>query len=304
MNQNSNPSQIATFWRSPALWGASYMILAGLCFALANLCTQYLTMELKMASPIVAFGQYFIGFLGSLPTLRKVGGFSAMRTDHLIRHLLRVLCAILGVQAWIAGLAHVQIWQASALILTSPFFVTLGAGLFLKEKVGPRRLLATCLGFIGGLIILAPWSDSFSFYAIWPLIASVFWAVTSLITKTLTGTESPESVTVYLLVLMTPINAIFALGSLGDWVLWASWLGLAIIIGSGILTMLAQLLIARSYSVADAAYVQPFDHVKLVFNIAGGWLVFGFAPPGSLWLGAVLIVGASLYILREETRHS
>ncbi len=52
--------------------------------------------------------------------------------------------------------------------------------------------------------------------------------------------------------------------------------------------------------VADAAYVQPFDDLKLPLNVLAGWLFFGYAPAGYLWLGAALILGASLFIMRSE----
>ncbi|PLW78156.1 DMT family transporter [Cohaesibacter celericrescens] len=298
MNQTSqNTSLAAAALRSGALWGAIYMILAGLCFALVNTGSQYLTMSLGLASGMVAFGQYFVALLFSLPWLYKVG-LQAAKTDYVGRHVLRVLFAVLGVQAWTAGLAHVPIWQAIALIMTSPFFVTLGAHLFLKEKIGIHRLAATIVGFMGGMVILAPWSDAFTWFALWPVMAAVFWAATSLMTKTLTDQEAPETVTVYLLLLMTPVNGLMALG--GGFEI-PSMSALAIIVASGFLVYLAQLLIARSYSSADAAYVQPFDHIKLAFNVAAGWLAFGFAPAGQFWFGALLIIAASLYILYRET---
>ena len=297
MNQTSqNTVALAPSLRSGALWAAIYMILAGLSFALVNLATQFLTMRLGMASPVVAFGQYLVALLASLPWLFRVG-WHAVRTQHPVQHVLRVLFAILGVQAWVAGLAHVPIWQAIALIMTSPFFVTLGAFLFLGEKIGPQRLTATLVGFVGGMIILAPWSDAFSLYALWPVMAAIFWAATSLMTKRLTDREAPETVTVYLLLLMTPVNALLAVGSgfaLPDMT------AIALIIGSGLLVYLAQLLIARAYASADAAYVQPFDHMKLPFNVIAGWIAFGFAPVGQFWLGALLIVAASLFILQRE----
>ncbi|MEC9463866.1 MAG: EamA family transporter, partial [Pseudomonadota bacterium] len=51
---------------------------------------------------------------------------------------------------------------------------------------------------------------------------------------------------------------------------------------------------------ADAAYVQPFDDLKLPLNVFAGWLVFGYAPSGYLWLGALLILGASLFLMLRE----
>jgi S-adenosylmethionine uptake transporter len=304
MNQTSqNParaSEQSPFFRSAAFRAAAFMIIAGAFFALVNVTTQFLTMRLGLSSPLVVFGQYLVALLLSLPWLIRVG-LGAMKTRHLGHHLLRVLFAVLGVQAWVAGLAHVPIWQAIALIMTSPFFVTIGAKLFLGEQIGWHRLSATLIGFIGGMIILAPWSDAFSIHALWPVVAAIFWAATSVLTKSLTSQEPATTVTVYLLVLMTPINGLLALGS-GFEVI--SGLMIVLIIGSGMLTMLAQFLIAKAYATADATYVQPFDHVKLPLNVLGGFLAFGFAPPGQLWLGAGLIVAASLYIIHREARSS
>ena len=275
ISQTANPQ--LPLIRSGALLGAIYMICAGLSFALVNLATQYLTMRLGVASPFVAFGQYFAALLFSLPWLMKVG-LKAVHTKAPGRHLLRVIFAVLGVQAWVAGLAYVPIWQGIALIMTSPFFVTLGAHLLLKEKIGIHRLAATVVGFLGGMIILAPWSDGFTIHALWPVVAAIFWAATSLMTKTLTDAEAPEAVTLYLLLFMTPFNGLMAAGS--GFVV-PDMTALGIIVLSGFFVLLSQWLITRAYSVADAAYVQPFDHVKLAFNVAVGWIAFGFAPVGN-----------------------
>ena len=301
MNQSSpkSLSRSPSGLRSDAMMGAIYMILAGMAFALVNLATQFLTMRMGLPSPVVAFGQYFVALLISLPWLLRVGLLAA-RTHYLWQHILRVLFAVFGVQAWMAGLAHVPIWQAIALIMTSPFFVTLGARLFLKEQIGFHRLTATLVGFVGGMIILAPWSDAFSWHALWPVGAAVFWAATSLMTKKLTAAEPPATITIYLLLLMTPINGLLAMGS-GFVVL--EGMALLLILGSGLLVYCAQLLIARAYAAADAAYVQPFDHVKLPINVAAGWFAFGFAPVGYFWPGALLIVAASLYILHRESTY-
>ncbi len=52
----------------------------------------------------------------------------------------------------------------------------------------------------------------------------------------------------------------------------------------------------------NAAYVQPFDHLKLPFNVLAGFYVFGWVPGGNLWLGAALIIAASLYIAHRESK--
>ncbi len=277
---------------------ASLMVLAGICFAGVNTLTQYVTMRLGLASTTVAFWQYLAALLFGVPWLIK-NGLRHLKTTNIKLHLLRVCLAAVGVQLWIAGLASVPIWQAIALVMTSPFFVTMGAFFFLKEKIGIHRWFATFIGFSGGMIILAPWSDAFSIYATLPIIAALLWAGVSLITKRLTKSETPESITIYLLLLLTPINTALAFGE-GGFIIHDE-LAILMIGILGILTMLAQFFIAKAYNRADASYIQPFDHLKLPLNVLAGWLVFGFLPTGNLWIGAIMIVAASLYIVKRES---
>lgn len=284
----------------PAMQGALLMIGAGALFACVNTMLQFATMKLGIAAPTATFWQYGIALLALLPW--QGVGLAALKTRHLPAHILRVAFGVGGVQLWTFGLAHVPIWQAISLIMLSPFFVTIGAALLLHERVTTARWLAVVIGFIGGAIILAPWSEAFTPWVLAPVGAAALWAAASLMTKRMTATETPETLTLYLLALMTPLNAALAMvPGAGGFAVAGLYAMLALLV-AGLLTALAQYALARAYSIADAAFLQPFDHVKLPFNVGLGILAFGFVPPGSMWLGSVLIIGASLWLLAEENR--
>ncbi len=301
MDQTVKASATGLNVKSPAIIAGLYMVGAGIAFAAVNSLTQLATMVEGTSSTSAAFWQYAIAAVLSVPFVLKAG-LAGLKTNHLTMHILRVVAATIGVQLWVYGLSlGVPIWQAIALIMTSTFFVTIGAALLLNEKVGPARWLATLVGFAGGMIILQPWSDAFELKTLLPIGAAFFWAVTSLFTKKLTKTEKPQSITLYLLLLLTPINLALALGtetgiaiSTGSAIQW--------IVIAGILVALAQWFITKAYATADAAYVQPFDHLKLPFNVLTGFYVFGWVPGGNLWLGAALIIAASLFIAYRESQ--
>lgn len=293
MNQSS-----VSLLRSRAVLGAGFMVLAGIAFAAINIITQELAMTLGFPPASTAFWQYGFALVLSLPLLIRLG-LSAIRTAYPFRHIIRVLLAALGVQAWVTGLVTVPIWQAIALVMTSPFFIIIGARLFLGETVGRDRWLATLAGFIGAMIILQPWSDSFTMSALLPVLSALLWGGSSLIMKNLTHHEAPETVTVWLLVLLTPINA--GLAAASGFAL-PHGLSLWLLLAAGLLTALGQYLLTLAYNAADAAYVQPFDDLKLPLNVFAGWLVFGYAPSGYLWLGAFLILCASLFLMLREAR--
>lgn len=297
-------NQSPTYTPSHPVLGATYMVSAGVVFAGINVLTQWVTGTFHYSSQALAFWQYGLSLVFFLPTLIKLGA-GAFRTNHPMLHVVRVIFATLGVQFFVGALAHgVPIAQVVAIDMTSPFIVILAARLILGERIGPHRALATIVGFVGGMLILAPWSDSFSVYSLLPLGAAAMWAGSSVMTKQLAAVEKPESVTVYLLALLTPINAAFLFTSSGfdagaafalpsGTVLW-------VILALAALTAAAQYLLTLAYARADASYLQTFDNVRLPLNTLAGYLVFAYAPDGYLWVGAILIIGASFYLLRNE----
>jgi drug/metabolite transporter (DMT)-like permease len=289
---------LQTFSQNPALRGASLIVLSGALFALVNILVQHLAMVGGLEPSLVAFWQYMFALLFALPWLFSMG-WTALRTDVLLQHVLRVGLAAIGVQLWAHGLAYVPIWQAIALVMLSPFFVTLGAGIFLSERVTAARWGTVSIGFIGGMLILAPWSEAFDYFLLFPVGAAIFWAGSSVLTKRMSRSQAPETLTAYLLLLLTPINAALAAGD----GLFLGFGETGLLLGIvGVLTAAAQFALVSAYRMADASFLQPFDHVKLPFNVVLGLAVFGYVPPGTMWLGSLLIVGASLYLVWSERR--
>ncbi|WP_176470872.1 DMT family transporter [Vibrio cholerae] len=278
------------------------MLTAGLAFAIVNSVAQYASIQFGLPSTTVALVQYAIAIVVILPYLKTLGIRQSLWTQQFGWHLLRVFLAVIGIQLWLWALAYpVPIWQGIALLMTSPLFATIGSGLWLREKVGMARWVATLTGFIGAMIILEPWADDFNLASLLPVGAAFFWASYSLMVKKLSSHDSPSTMVVYLLLLITPFNVLLALP---DWQMPNGQTVWLLLIGAGIMTALAQWAIAKAYAVADASFVQPFDHAKLPLNVLAGWLVFGWVPPGRLWLGAAIIVLSVAFITQWETKKS
>ncbi|MEZ9058934.1 DMT family transporter [Vibrio pelagius] len=280
--------------------GASWMLTAGLAFAIINSLTQIASIHFGLASTTVAVIQYAIAFFAILPYLQTLGVRRALQTNNLKMHIARVFLSVIGIQLWIWALAYpVPIWQGIALLMTSPLFATVGSGLFLKENVGKARWGATLAGFAGAMIILEPWADDFSWATLLPVGAAFFWACYSLMVKKLSSDDSPSTMVVYLLLLITPFNILLAAP---EWQMPSGFNIWAILVVIGALTALAQWAIVKAYSVADASFVQPFDHAKLPLNVLAGWIVFSWVPPGRLWLGAAIIIASVAFITHWETK--
>lgn len=273
--------------------GVIWMVAAGAAFAVANTVVQAATMGRDAPPEVVVFWQYLVALVLCLLTMdvRR-----AMQVGQWPWHVLRVGLGAVGVQFWVHGLAIVPIWQAIALILLSPFFVTFGAGLFLGERVTWARWLAVVAGMVGGFLVLAPWSEAFTAASLYPVLAALFWAASSLVTKWLALTEDAATLTLWLLGLLLPVNLGLAVGAP------LMSVPLELVLLAGLATAVAQFALASAYRRADAAYLQPFDHLKLPLNIGLGFAVFGFAPEGWIWGGVTLIFAAGMWLMWLEGR--
>jgi drug/metabolite transporter (DMT)-like permease len=289
-----------------AYLGALYMVLAGITFAVINAITFIITGSpdyggLGFKSESDAFWQYAIALAFSLPFLLRNGSM-VLRSKKPLVHIGRVVLAASGVWAFTKALSYgVPIWQVVALTMTAPFFVLIGAKLFLHENVTINRWIASAVGFAGALIVTHPWSEHFSAAWLLPVLAALLWGATSLLTKYLSREETPESLTVWLLLLLTPINLFYSLAAgfemPGGQILW-------MVIFGGALVFLAQYLLSKSYATADANFVQPFDDLKLISNVLIYGIFFGYWPSGIIWLGLAMIMAASVFLLLQENRNN
>ena len=282
-----------------AFAGPLFMVLAGITFAVINAITFVITAQLGFKPQSDTFWQYAIALLFSLPFLWQFGK-SGLKTQQPLVHIARVILSALGLQAFVMALSKgVPVWQVVALTMTAPFFVLIGARIFLRETVTINRWVASFVGFAGALIVTNPWSEQFNWAWLLPVAAAILWGGASLLTKYLSRTESPESLTVWLLLLLTPINFMlsFSVGfevPAGN-VLWLLVLG-------GFLVFVAQYLLSKSYASADANFVQPFDDLKLISNVLIYGIFFGYWPSGVIWLGLAMIMAASIFLLTQESR--
>ncbi len=276
------------------LKGAAFMVLAGICFATANAITFIITAQLQFSAQSDTFWQYAIALVFSLPFVLR-SGLATLKTKQPLLHIIRVILSALGVQAFVMSIAQgTPIWQVIALVMTAPIFVLIGAKLFLGEEVSPPRWIASALGFAGAMIVSELWVGEMTFAKLLPVAAALLWGAASLLTKYLTRTESAPTITLWLLLLLTPINAGLALQSGFQVPTGPIW---AYLLAGGLVMMAAQYLLTWSYQAADATFVQPFDDLKLISNIVIYGLLFQYWPSGNIWLGVALILAGSAYLL-------
>jgi drug/metabolite transporter (DMT)-like permease len=208
--------------------------------------------------------------------------------------------ALLGSSLFfISGLRFLPIAEASATGFVAPLFVTALSIIFLGEKVGLRRWIATGVGLVGVLVILRPGIEAFQLAALGVLVASFGYAASNIATKKLIPVQS----TIAIIFWMNVMQAGMALPGIDlafparlasyQW-LWA--FGLAF--GGAF----AHYCLTNALRVADAIVVIPLDFIRIPLIAFVGWMFYGERLDLLVFAGAGIIVSGIVWNLRAEMR--
>jgi drug/metabolite transporter (DMT)-like permease len=279
----------------PVIAGPAWMILAGLGYTLTSVCTRELSSDYSTAQ--LAFMRAVIA-LGFVVPLILRNGISVMKTGVFPLHLLRSFFTYGGMMCWFYAVSVIPISDYTAMLYFQPIFTILFAMFILREKAGPRTWAAVGVAFVGALIILRPGFQDISLGMIATISTAVLFAGVNTCMKFLSRTESAAVMVAYVSILMLVLSAVPA------WFYWTDPVlaDTPLILGIGIFALLGQYAITRSIAVADARVVQPFDFARLITAALLGWLVFGETSDAYTWAGALVIFGASYYVIVFERK--
>jgi drug/metabolite transporter (DMT)-like permease len=233
----------------------------------------------------------------SLAMTRRVVGLTALRT---VFHI--VGSATLFVALWLMPLADVI-----AITFVLPFIMLLLGRFVLGEEVGPRRLAACTVGFVGTLLVIQPSFVTVGWPALLPLGAALAFAFYQLVSRQTARENDPLSLQAMSgMIAATGLGLLLVAGSGSDIAMLQLempdtreiWLLAAI----SCFGTVAHLVLTWSFRYAPSATLAPMQYLEIPFATLLGWLVFSDLPNGLAALGIAITIGAGLYIVFRERR--
>ena len=275
-----------------------WMVGAVLCFSVMSLC-------IKQASNAgidpfqIVFARVLFGFIAILP-FALIAGPSVLRSDRHVRHFVRSIAGVTAMILLFFGFSRLNMTETVALNFTVPFFVTLGAVLFLGETIRLRRIAATVVGFVGVLIVAQPWHQALSWAQLFPLAAAVMMAVAFLIVKDLTKTETTIRLVTFQGFWMSLFTVIPAV------LVWQNptptvWL---LLISAGLIATIGQWMLVLAARQGEASAIMSFDYLRLPFVALLELTILGVVPELASLVGGGVIALAAIYMARREARIS
>ena len=286
---------IATIWRAlpPPLQATVLMVIAMAFFTSMSVFIRLAAQDVHPL--VVVFFRNFLALLLLLPWLMNQG-VSTLRTQRLGLFATRAAINVVGMAAGFIALTLIPLAEATALGFTAPLWATIGAVVILGEVIRLRRIAALVLGFIGVIIVLRPGVEAVSVGSVLALSHAFLIAITTLIVKRLTATESPTTIVIWMVLMQSPLSLLAAL-YVWEWPTLITWLWLWCLAGAG---TLGHLCWTRAFSIADVSQLQPFEFIKLPMIAVFAYLVFAELPTLWTWLGGTVIFASTAYISVRE----
>jgi len=269
------------------------MVVSGLFFITMTGIVRHLGSD--MNSIQAAFIRYFFGALILLPLLLRLKREDMTKARYGL-HISRGLIHGIAVMLWFFAMARIPIAEVTALGYIAPIFTTIGAAMFLGEKMHTRRIGAVIIGFVGMLVILRPGFHVINIGAWAQLSAAPLFAVSFLISKKLTEHESTTAIVAGLSVFVT-----IALlpGAIMVWrtPTWEEifWLALMALVAT-----LGHITLTQAFRAAEITALQPVQFLQLVWATILGLVVFDEQPDFWTWVGAGIIIASATYIAHRE----
>ena len=287
--------------------GIALKILSALAFTLMSAAVK--SVSDRFPTGEIVFFRSAFALLPLLVWLRWQGDLiNAVRTSNIRGHLLRGLIGTCGMFAGFVALSYLPLPDAVAIGYAAPLITVVLAAVVLKETVRAYRWTAVVVGLAGVLIMLAPHLNAGAIArglsagpavgVVFALFAAFCAAGATIQVRRLTMTEKTGAIVLYFSLLSTALGlSTIVLGwrlpDFGD---------LSLLILTGILGGIGQILLTQSYRYADTSLLAPFEYTTMLWALLTGWLIFGELPQTAVIAGGLVVSAAGVFVVWRERR--
>ena len=286
-------------------------ILPGVVLMLAFcLLAPLLDVASKLATATIPVGQVTLARFvvqGALMLPVALAMRSAWRMTPKVLGLVmfRALLLVLSTYCFIAALAEMPMADALAIVFIEPFILLILGNLLFGDEVGPRRIIASGVGFAGALLVIQPAFTTFGLVALYPLGTAFLFAFYMLVTRAMSSHMHPVAMQLHTALAGTALCL--------PVVLWADGTGIAALdpvmpqgiawvwlVGVGFWAAVSHMCMTYALRYAPSATLAPLHYLEIVVAVALGYLVFGDFPNLMTWAGILVISGSGLYVIYRE----
>jgi len=273
--------------------GVFWMLMTGFSFILVTAFVK--TLGPRLPSGEAAFLRYAIGLIFFIPTFLRLPSAGITRRQWAL-FTTRGFIHSGGVILWFFAMVRIPMAEVTAMNYLAPIYVTLGAALFLGERLAARRIVAIVMGLIGAIIILRPGFREITDGHLAMLAVAVIFAASYLIAKILADEVKPAIVVAMMSLFVAIGLAPFAAA---DWIT-PTFREICLLTGVAVFATAGHYTMTLAFAVAPMTVTQPVTFLQLIWATLLGALWFGEAVDIWVVLGGAVILGSVTFITWRE----
>lgn len=273
--------------------GILWMVITTILFVGVTATVRYL--EGEVPAPQAAFLRYAIGTVMLVPSLITLTKFKPDRSL-FNKFILRGFVHSIGVTLWFYAMSVMPVAEVTAIGFLTYIFVSIGASIFLKEKLHKHRLSAILISFIGALIILRPGFKVIESGQLGMLIATMVFTASYLIAKVVskerTSSEIVAMLSIFTTIFLIP-SAIYSWEPL-------SLKALLILSFTALIATLGHITMTKAIKAAPMVVTQPVLFLQLVWASMVGLFIFDEKFDIFVIIGGTVIMICVCYVSYRE----
>jgi drug/metabolite transporter (DMT)-like permease len=218
------------------------------------------------------------------------------RSAHPWLQFTRGCLLLFGTSLNFLALRYLQLAETASIYFSTPLLVAALAVPILGERIGPRRLVAIIVGFIGVLIVIRPGMGMMHWAVIFSCLVAISGAFYQILTRMLASSDSPHTAQLYAALIglsaTTPFMPI-------EWVP-PEGIAIPLMLVIGLIGGVGHWMLTVAHAYAPAPILAPFTYTQIVWMPVLGYAVFGNIPSPYVLLGGAIVVASGLYLLHRE----
>lgn len=272
--------------------GIFWMIVSCIAFSSMWVLIRYASHDVHAF--VIVFFRNFFGTLVLVPMMLRNKGL--MKLNRVKANLRRATSGFIATTGTFYAVSHAPMATALSINYTAPLFATVGAVLFLGEKIHFRRVAALIVGFAGMLIVVRPGALPMSPGVLAAMISAVSTAFSIIAIRQLVASDDSRSVAAWTFILMTPPSLVVAL-FFWTWPPANVW---PLLIAIGCAAAVGQLSMNRAFALAETSAILPYDFVRFGLVTLAGITFFHERLDALTVLGGIVIFAATVYLAIRE----
>lgn len=226
-----------------------------------------------------------------------------LRTRNPMLHVKRGVLGTAAMGLTFAGLGMLPLPEVAAIGFATPILTLILSAVLLGETVRAVRITAVLVGLVGVLIMLWPrlsggagLADGATLGAALVLGATMCRALIQIHVRRMVETE-PTAAIVFYFSLTASGLALITLPF--GWVVPDAGTA-ALLVGTGLIGGVAQILVTSAFRFAPASMLAPYDYSAMLFAILLGWVLFAELPTPVMLAGAALVIAGNVVVIWRE----